>query len=209
MANDLLNLLQSQMNNDSFMEGLSRQIGGADTQQTKMAASGIMTTLLGALAKNASTQEGAQSLNNALENDHDGSILDDVMGMLSGNNQPQNQRMLNGAGILNHLLGGKQGNAINMISQVSGLDQGKTGNLMQLLAPVIMGALGKTKRQNGLNIGDLAGLLSGSFSQQKQQTNISSGLITSLLDQDGDGSVTDDIANIGFKMLGNLFKRRR
>jgi hypothetical protein len=209
MANDLLNLLQSQMNDDSFMQNLSQQIGGADTQQTKMAASGIMTTLLGALAKNASTPEGAQSLNNALEKDHDGSILDDVMGMLSGNAQPQNQRMLNGAGILNHLLGGKQNNAVNMISQVSGLDQNKTGNLMQMLAPVIMGALGKTKRQNGLDIGDLAGLLSGSFSQQKQQTSISSGLINSLLDQDGDGSVTDDIANIGFKMLGNLFKRRK
>jgi hypothetical protein len=209
MANDLLNLLQSQMNDDSFMQNLSQQIGGADTQQTKMAASGIMTTLLGALAKNASTPEGAQSLNNALEKDHDGSILDDVMGMLSGNNQPQNQRMLNGAGILNHLLGGKQNNAANMISQVSGLDQNKTGNLMQLLAPVIMGALGKTKRQNGLDIGDLAGLLSGSFSQQKQQTNVSSGLINSLLDQDGDGNITDDIANMGFKMLGNLFKRKK
>lgn len=209
MANDLLNLLQSQMNDDSFMESLSQQIGGADTQQTKTAASGVMTTLLGALAKNASTQEGAQSLNTALEKDHDGSILDDIMGMLSGNAQPQNQRMLNGSGILNHLLGGKQNNAVNMISQVSGLDQNKTGNLMQLLAPVIMGALGKTKRQNGLDIGDLAGLLSGSFSQQKQQTNISSGLINSLLDQDGDGSVTDDIANMGFKMLGNLFKRRK
>ncbi len=209
MANDFLNLLQSQLGDDSFMENLSQQIGGADTQQTKTAASGIMTTLIGALAKNAASPEGAQSLNNALEKDHDGSILDDVMGMLSGNAQPQNQRMLNGAGILKHLLGGRQNNAINMISQVSGLDQGKTGNLMQLLAPVIMGALGKTKRQSGLNIGDLAGLLSGSFTQQKQQTNIQSSLITSLLDQDGDGSVTDDVANIGFKLLGNLFKRRR
>lgn len=209
MANDLLNLIQSQMNDDSFMQNLSQQIGGADTQQTKMAASGIMTTLLGALAKNASTPEGAQSLNNALEKDHDGSILDDVMGMLSGNTQPQNQRMLNGAGILSHLLGGKQGNAINMISQVSGLDQNKTGNLMQMLAPVIMGALGKTKRQNGLDIGDLAGLLSGSFTQQKQQTNISNSLFNSLLDQDGDGDVKDDIAKIGFRMLGNLFRRRK
>ncbi len=209
MANDLLNLIQSQLNDDNFMENLSQQIGGADTQKTKMAASGIATTLLGALAKNASTEEGARSLNQALEKDHDGSILDDVMGMLSGNAQPQNQRMLNGSGILNHLLGGKQNNAVNMISQVSGLDQNKTGNLMQMLAPVIMGALGKTKRQQGLDIGDLAGLLSGSFSQQRQQTSISSGLINSLLDQDGDGSIADDVANIGFKMLGNLFKRRK
>jgi hypothetical protein len=34
-------------------------------------------------------------------------------------------------------------------------------------------------------------------------------LINSLLDQDGDGSITDDIANMGFKMLGNLFKRKK
>ncbi len=209
MANDLLNLIQSQLNDDSFMENLSQQIGGADTQQTKQAASGIATTLLGALAKNASSEEGARSLNEALEKDHDGSILDDVMGMLSGNKQPQNQRMLNGSGILNHLLGGKQNTAVDMISQQTGLDQNKTGNLMQMLAPVIMGALGKTKRQNGLNIGDLAGLLSGSFSQQKQQTNVSSSLINSLLDQDGDGSITDDVANMGLKMLGNLFKRKK
>jgi len=34
------------------------------------------------------------------------------------------------------------------------------------------------------------------------------GLLGKLLDRDGDGSVMDDIAGMGMKTLGNLFRKR-
>lgn len=210
MANDLMNLLQSQLGNDDFIKQLSQQIGGAEPAQTKAAATGIVSTLMGALAKNAAKPEGANALSNALDRDHDGSILDDAFSLLSGQKQASNQNMLNGAGILKHLLGGKQNGAINMISQVSGLDQGKTGNLMSMLAPILMGALGKTKRQSGLNAGDLFSLLSGSVEQdRKQGNNQTMNMISMFLDQDGDGDVKDDVMKIGGRLLRGFFSRKR
>jgi hypothetical protein len=206
MTGDLMQILQGTLSED-MIDQLSQQIGGADKQQTQAAAAGILSTLTGALAKNASNTEGARALNNALERDHDGSILDDVMGMLGGNAQTGNSSMLNGAGILRHVLGDKQSGAVDMISKLSGLDSNKTGSLMTLLAPVLMGALGKTKKEQGLDIAGIASLLSGTVSAQKQQ-NPTMNLVTSFLDSDGDGSIIDDVANIGMKMLGNFFKRK-
>ena len=203
---DLMGLLQGQLS-EGMLDQLSQQIGGADKQQTAAAASGIISTLMGGLAKNASSQEGASALSNALDRDHDGSILDDMMGMLSGNTQPNNSSMLNGAGILNHILGNKTNGAVNMISQMSGLDSSKTGNLMSLLAPVVMGALGKTKKEQGLDVSGIASLLSGTMSQQSSQ-DPTMGLITKFLDADGDGSIIDDVAGVGMKFLGGLFGRK-
>ena len=207
MSANLMDLLQGSLTS-GMVDQLSQQLGGADKQKTAAAASGIVTTLMGALAKNASTTEGAQSLNKALERDHDGSILDDVMGMLSGNARVNNDRMLNGSGILNHVLGNKQSGAIDMISKLSGLDSSKTGSLMTMLAPVIMGALGKTKQQQGLDVAGITSLLSGTVSAQKQQ-NPTMNLVTSFLDADGDGSIVDDVANMGMKILGGFFGRKK
>lgn len=202
-----MDLLQGSLTS-GMVDQLSQQLGGADKQKTAAAASGIVTTLMGALAKNASTTEGAQSLNKALERDHDGSILDDVMGMLTGNAQVNNDRMLNGSGILNHVLGNKQSGAVDMISKLSGLDSSKTGSLMTMLAPVIMGALGKAKQQQGLDMAGIASLLSGTVSAQQQQ-NPTMNLVTSFLDADGDGSIVDDVANMGMKILGGFFGRKK
>lgn len=205
MANELINILQSQLNNPQLMQQLSQQIGEANPEKTQQAASGIVTTLLSAMARNAAQPKGASALTHALDQDHDGSILDDAIGLLSqqqGSNKAQ--RMLNGTGILSHLLGGKQNDTTQMISQMSGLNPQKTDSLMTLLAPLIMGAVGKTKRQESLDATGLFNLLSGTLQQQKQaQGNANQDMISRLLDQDGDGEIADDALRIG----GNLLKR--
>ncbi|MBK7873170.1 MAG: DUF937 domain-containing protein [Saprospiraceae bacterium] len=206
MAMDLMDLLQGQFS-DNVVNFLSEQIGGEDHEKTEAATEGIVSTLIGALAKNASTPEGANALNNALERDHDGGILDDLMGMLSGNQQPTTQKTLDGAGILWHLLGDRQSSAANMIGQMSGMDSGKVSSLMTMLAPVVMGVLGKTKKQQGLDVADLAGLLTQTKVQQANQ-NPTMALITRFLDQDGDGSIMDEVASMGMKMLTGFFRRK-
>lgn len=205
MQNDLMDLLKGQFS-EQMLDQLTQQIGGENREQTAAAATGILSTLMGGLAKNASTTEGATALSNALDRDHDGSVLDDVMGMLSGNVQTQTEKTMNGNGIIKHILGPKQGGAIDMISKMSGLDNGKTGNLMMTLAPLLMGALGKTKKQQGLDVAGLASLLSGTVTRERNR-NPTMGLVTQFLDSDGDGSIVDDVASIGMKLLGGFFKR--
>ena len=210
---DLMDLLQGQLSG-GMIDQLSQSLGGAEKEQTAKAASGITSVLMSALAKNAASPEGASALSSALDRDHDGSILNDVVGMVTGSNRNAGSggidlnRMLNGAGILKHVLGNKQTGAVDMISKMSGLDSGKTGNLMAMLAPVIMGALGKAKRENNLDQSGITDLLSGTVNKHSNNNPLI-GLATQFLDSDGDGSIVDDVANIGLKMLGGLFGKKR
>lgn len=204
---NLMDVLQGQLP-DELVDQLSSQIGGADRQQTATAASGIMATLVSALARNASSEQGAAAIAGALDRDHDGSVLDNLAGLLGGQTQAQDNRALNGAGIIKHILGDRQNSAADLISQMSGLNSSQTGNMMQMLAPIVMGMLGKTKREQGLDIGGLASLLSGTANSRQAQNNPASSLVTRLLDKDGDGSAVDDIARIGMNVLGNLFKKK-
>lgn len=206
---DIMDLLQGQLSS-GMIDQLSQSLGGVEKEKTAKAATGITSILMGALAKNASSPEGASSLASALDRDHDGSILNDAVGMVTGANRNVGSsgldlnRMLNGSGILNHVLGEKQSGAIDMISKMSGLDSSKTGSLMTMLAPVIMGALGKTKRENNLNSDGLSSVLSGTVKKHADSNPMLS-MATKFLDADGDGSIMDDIAGMGMKMLGGLF----
>ncbi|MEZ5055562.1 MAG: DUF937 domain-containing protein [Saprospiraceae bacterium] len=203
---NLMDLMQGQLS-QGLIDQLSNQIGVDDKQKTATAATGIVSTLVSALAKNAQRPEGAASIANALEKDHDGSILDNLSGLFNGNVDQTNQRAANGSGIIRHILGDRQDGAVNMISQVSGLDSGKTSNLMTMLAPVVMGLLGQEKKQQGLDVGGIASLLMNNVQAgQKSSSNPLMDMATRFLDQDGDGSIVDDlIGGIGKKFLGNLF----
>ncbi|MEM6317194.1 MAG: DUF937 domain-containing protein [Bacteroidota bacterium] len=205
MAN-LIDLLQGQLS-DGLIEQLSNQIG-APKQQTRTAADSILSSLIGGLAKNAQKPGGAEAIANALERDHDGSLLDNLNDLIGGGQSPNiNSRAANGSGILKHVLGGKQGGIMDMVSQISGLEQNKTSNLMAMLAPIVMGMLGKQKRQQGMDAGGIASILAGALGQQKQQGGMATSLITSLLDRDGDGSAVDDVAKIGMNIFSKFFKR--
>ena len=205
--NDLLDLLKAQMG-PQMMDQLTHQIGGnVRREQTAVATDGILNTLIGALAKNASSTEGARNLDHALQRDHDGSLLDNIGDFFQGNVREAQRRSANGAGILNHLLGNRQSGAIDMISRMSGLDQNKTGNLMMTLAPIVMQMLGRQKRQNNLDAGGITNLLTNSVQRERQNAgNPLIDMATRFLDADGDGSAIDDIAG---NLLGNLFGGRQ
>ena len=178
------------------MSMISQQIG-ADKSTTSSALSMAMPLLVSALAKNASQPTGAQALHQALTNDHDGSILNDVSGYLG------NPQAANGAGILKHVLGAQQPAVTQGLSRGTGLDSTQVGQLLQIAAPLIMGALGQTQQQQGLNPNQLSNFLG---SQQQVATKSNPDLLSTLntlLDADQDGSALDEVA--GF--LGKLMKK--
>lgn len=65
----LLKILGHVLNNGNTLSRISRQVG-ADERTTGNALATALPVLLGALAKNASNREGAQSLLGALMNGH-------------------------------------------------------------------------------------------------------------------------------------------
>lgn len=198
---NVIELLQGQLD-ENLIQQLSRHIGAESTEQTEAAASGIISTLVAGLNKNAATPDGANALVSAIDRDHDGSILEDVAGFLLGNRQTSNPSTLNGAGILEHILGNKQSNTKDMLGKATGLDAAQIGKLMIALAPMVLAALGKARKQKEVNSENIGDVLSGSVkSQVNKQKEM--GLLQRFLDADGDGSVMDDIANMGMKFFLN------
>lgn len=206
MSNQFADILDQHLNDDNFIDNLSQQIGGAEREQTRAAANGIVAAMSSAMAKTATTEHGASGLLGMLDANHDGSVIDDVMNMVSGGGGQaggQAGLMQNGAGIVNSLLGGKQGGIIDMISKMSGLSGDKTGNLMSMLAPIILSALSKTGKQQGgggFDIGGILNMLQGT-QQKKASGNPAMDMIGQFLDKDGDGDFTDDLLG----GLGGLF----
>jgi hypothetical protein len=177
------------------LEKLTSQIGGTEGQ-VKNGLEAALPAMLVALNKNTGTEKGAEALNNALEK-HDGSILNNLSGYLS------NPDLKDGTGILNHLFGNQTTNVANAISQSSGLDTNGSMKMLQMLAPIVLGALGQQKKENNLDAGGLNALtsmLSGTLGGNEKASGIM-GLVTNMLDANKDGNVVDDIMG----MVGNFF----
>ena len=146
------------------------QIGariGADPAQTQGAIAAALPALLAGLQQQVAPGTG---LEQAIKQDHDGSILDDLPGYLQGtaNLSP---RTTNGQGILDHVLGDQQQGVQHALSTKTGLSMDTIAQLLPLLAPIVMGMLGKQARtqsgtgsagSGGFSLDDLGGLLGGS-----------------------------------------------
>lgn len=195
-----MNALIMQALGGNAIQEMSRSLG-ADEAATKTAISGALPVLLSALSKNASASGGADSLLSALDRDHDGSVLDDVAGFLGGAGSSAA-----GTAILGHVLGGRQNNVEQGLSKMSGLDPAAIAKLLAMLAPIVMGVLGRTKRQAGADASGLAGLLAGERQNAEQQAPDAMKIFNQLLDTDGDGSAVNDVAKIGTSLLGAFFK---
>lgn len=118
-------------------------------------------------------------------------------------------KALDGGGILGHILGSRRSTVEAGVQKASGLDAAQVGQLLMLLAPLVMGALGKLKQKNDLDAGGLRDLLQKDRSQVESRVGAKSkgGSLIDLLDRDDDGSVADDIADIAGKLgAGDLLK---
>lgn len=198
----ILDLLGSDLGK-TIISGVAGQTG-QDTNKTSGLLTMALPVLMQAMKQNASTPQGAEGLLGALNNKHDGSILDNLGGLFKGG--VDNNVMKDGEKILGHVLGGRQQNVQNALSQKSGIDAGSVANILKVAAPLLMGVLGKQTRQKKVsNQADLGGLLGGMLkggSPEQEQS-----FLESILDADGDGSVIDDVAGMvlgGNKKKGGL-----
>ena len=193
---DLSSLLQGAMG-QQIVGAASKQLG-INESQAQSAVGAAIPFLLSALNKNAQSGD-ANGISNAL-NQHDGSILDNLSGFLG-----QGGNMQDGLGILGHVLGSNQETVANNIGKQSGLDSGQIIKILALVAPIVMGFLGKQKQAQGVQSDGIAGLLGGLVGGTNQAAGgINLGGFEKLLDQDGDGQLgASDVMGL----LGNFFKK--
>ncbi len=244
--NDLTGRVFQQLD-QGHIEAIAGQLG-LDPGQASDAIQQALPLLLGGLARNSATPQGADSLYGALERNHAdvdvggllgsifggggggggrasagggiGDVLGAVLGggaggrssgggvgdilgaVLGGGGSPAS----NGAGILGHIFGGRRGQAEQGLGQTTGLGSAGAGQLLAMLAPLVMAVLGNMTRKQGLDANGLSGVL-GQERNRLQQGGIG-GLLAGVLDRDGDGQVgLDEMLQAGAGLLGSLGKR--
>jgi len=198
-SSDLLGSLMEQLGGGGIAQiGESLGVSGADV--TKVLA-GALPAMMAGLTRNASSSGGAEGLLGALDRDHDGSIMDDLAGFLGSAGAAAA-----GAGILGHVFGGRQAHVESAVSRSSGVDLASVAKIMAMAAPLIMGALGKAKRQQGFDASGLAAALGQQERTARQVSPSAVDMFSKMLDSDGDGDSMDDIVKLGSSLLGGLFK---
>lgn len=198
---DILGSIMSQLG-DNEMNEIGNKLG-VDKGQAATAMQGAIPVLLSALANNTKDSNGAGALNNALDKDHDGSILDNLGGFLQGDTGGI------GGGILKHMLGSQQPAVQSGLSQKTGLSSAQISQLLAVAAPIVMGMLGKQKKSSGIGAGDLGGLLAGAASQANHDSSFDLGDVVGMLAGGaGSNSRQNGLGGIAGKILGSFFKRK-
>lgn len=194
--------MNSELGN-KIVGGISRETHQPEDKTAAVVAM-AMPILMGAMKRNTHQKGGAESLLNALNQKHDGRMLDNLDGVFGGGVNEEVKQ--DGLGILGHVLGGSQNNAVKALSDKSGLDTNSVMQILQVAAPILLAYLGKQKQQKNIDstsgLDDLLGGLMGGGKQPQQQKQQS--MIESLLDGNNDGSVIDDIAGM---VLGGSNKK--
>ena len=180
---------------------MSRSTGLGESDVTQL-LSGALPALLAGLSRNAASSDGAAGLLAALDRDHDGSIMDDVVGSLGGGGATTG-----GAGILQHILGGRQGQVESALSRSTGVDQSSVSNILAMAAPLVLGYLGRQRRAQNLDAAGLSSLLQQEQRVAQERSPEAVGMLTRLIDADDDGSIMDEMAEMGSSLLASLFKQ--
>lgn len=147
-SENLLDSVQQHLGPDTIRQ-ISDAIG-ADPATTSNAVSMALPAIISGLSNNAAHPQGAAALDQALDA-HDGSILGNLGSILGGSGI--------GGAILGHVFGSRRGDVENGVSRASGLDAAQVAQLLMMLAPIVMGALGRMKRQGRVDSSSLPDIL--------------------------------------------------
>ena len=194
----VLDELEAQLGPDTIQK-LSAELG-TDTAATSNAVSMALPILLGALSKNASNADGAASLDKALDS-HDGGILGNLGAILGGGGGGGI-----GGAILGHVLGSRRAPVEEGVGRATGMNAQQVGRLLMMLAPLVMGVLGRMKRQQNVDAEKLPDVL-GKANLDLTRRSPSVGDLSRVLESDHEGTIADEVARIGTSILGGMLGR--
>lgn len=168
---DISKLLGGGLGN-KVITGISQRLN-MEESETSSVVNAATPVILGMLKSNASSEGGAGSLLNAL-NQHNGNILDNISDFFN------QQETSEGKDILAHILGDKQTAVENQISRQTGVSKGKINNVMALLAPIIMGQIGKKVNLENISSGQGINELLGNIIEGSDGGNILGSIMDSV-----------------------------
>ena len=162
---DLVNILSTLAGNDTVNE-ISKKFN-IDTNKVSSVIKNALPTLIGAMQKNASTENGAASLAKAL-GDHAGNANSMISNL-------KNVDLTDGSKILGKILGNNATSIFEGIGKQTGTTGLQVNNILSSIAPALMNMLGKLKGNNNTG-NDALGALLGSVLGGGASSNAGGGL---------------------------------
>lgn len=131
-----------------------------DKKSTEKALKGILPTILGGLTAKVSEQNGTEQLMSMLKTGgYDGRELTNI-GMALADSKSSEGLLKAGTGVISSLFGSNTEKIASVIASESGVASSSATSLMNLVAPLVMGLIGKeASAKKGLNTTDLTSLL--------------------------------------------------
>lgn len=190
----ILDLLNSDAGK-SVIENISNATG-LDLSQSENVVAKSLPTMLGAMESNSQT-DGGSLLSALTSGKHDGGLLDNL-GSFFGNGD-----FSDGSKILGHVFGSNENNVVNNLSSETGVQSSIISKILPMLAPIVMAYLAKqmsgsssnASSNDGGGLGSILGSVLGGLTgggSAAPASNASAGggnILTSVLDQDGDGQL--------------------
>jgi len=173
---------------------------GVSPDKTKSAIGTTIPALLAGLVGTAQTPEGRNRLAAQVQA-QDPSLLDNLSGALAGGSKAS--LVNSGSRTLSSLFGDDKVDGLTgTISRLTGLDRSSTGSLLGAFAPIVMGALGREQRAQGLDgqglaqvLGDHKDQIAAAMPSGLADALGSTGLLGGIADRLGQG--TDRVAQAG------------
>lgn len=133
----------------SVISSIAGQTGTSE-KDTQNVLANALPALVGAMAQNASTEDGANSLARALDDHTSSKGLASLL---------QNVDTEDGAKILTKILGGETETVQNAVAKKSGASKVDTSKILAMAAPLLLAALGSQKKKTKTQSDGLGGLL--------------------------------------------------
>jgi hypothetical protein len=141
--------------------GKMASVSGLDRGTTQSAVGACVPAILSSMADLAAKPGGARQLADTIAEQPSGMLSNLAQTLGTGGMSAEK-----GGGMLSSLLGGGVLNTlVSTLSRFVGIGEGSTRTLMGLLAPVVLGVLGREQRAAGLETGGLARMLMGQKDQ--------------------------------------------
>jgi hypothetical protein len=154
---------------------------GLNRSDAQSGVSAAVPALLAAFTGLADKPGGAQSLVNTIK--QQSGIADNFASMIGGSNQAS--FIDRGSSLLTSLLGSSDSSSLaSAVGRFAGLGQGKATSLIGMLAPLVMGLIGKQIGTRGIDVGSLTSLLA---SQRDQIAQAMPGGMGQMLESTGLG----------------------
>lgn len=205
MAASIIDSLFSELLSEDTIGNLASAAGVQKDGVTDILSAAI-PTLLTAMAENASSDKGAESLSKALTQHYSKTKV----------NVPdavKNADLIDGQKIISHILGGNTNETIDRMSKSTNLDKEKISKILSMVAPIILTFIAKGKKtskksDSALDMTDmLSTFVQSAFASNSKSSagaSLATGIISSLLSGGNQSKGSDATAAIIGSLLKNI-----